>query len=146
MSNIFTALITDEHTFAAWAEKELVKLHNEAPKIEAIADAVLSYAGPALQIVVTAELGAPSAAVVGKVITEAQTELLAASGLIADFGATPTATSVLTSVQNNLTGVLGFLTSPTSKTVINKIVTEIATLLKVLPVVTSVVAAVTAVA
>src|SRR5579885_3650133 len=87
--SIFSSIENAAHSFAAWVEKEWKKLYNEAPKLEQVADTVLAYVGPALQTVVTLEAGGPAGAIVGSVIQEAQKDLTAASGLIYDFGATP---------------------------------------------------------
>jgi hypothetical protein len=124
------SFLTAIHTFGAWAEKELSVLVGKAPAIEQVAASVLKYAGPALQTVVTVEAGNPAGAVVGKVIADAQAGLTAASGLIYDFGATPTAGSVLASVQNNLSSLLtaGHVTNSNSVATVTKVVTEIGSL------------------
>ena len=142
MANVFTWLITEEHTFAAWAEKELAKLNQEAPTIEKIADTVLTYAGPALQTVVTAEAGTAAGALVGKILTTAQSDLIAASGLINDFGATPSIGSVVSSVQTNLSALLtaSNITNATSKATVGKVVTELGALAGAFPVVKAAVA------
>jgi hypothetical protein len=142
MANVFTWLITEEHTFAAWAEKELAKLNQEAPTIEKIADTVLTYAGPALQTVVTAEAGTAAGALVGKALTTAQSDPIAASGLINDFGATPSVASVIGSVQTNLSALLTAtnVVSATSKATVGKVVTELGSLVAAFPVVAAVVA------
>lgn len=121
------SFLTELHTFGAWAEKELAKLVGIEPKIEQIAGTVLTYAGPALQTIVTAEAGAPAGALVGKVISAAQADLTAASGLIYDFGASPSVASVISSVQTNLSGLLtaGHITDAKSVGTATKIVTEL---------------------
>jgi hypothetical protein len=118
------------HTFGAWAEKELAALVGKAPAIEQVAASVLKYAGPALQTVVTAEAGAPAGALVGKSIADAQAGLTAASGLIYDFGATPSIASVVSSVENNLGALLtaGHITNPNSVATVTKVVTELGSL------------------
>lgn len=118
------------HTFGAWAEKELEALVGKAPAVEQVAASVLKYAGPALQTVVTAEAGAPAGILVGKVIADAQAGLTAASGLIYDFGATPSVASVLASVQNNLSALLsaGHITNSNSVTTVTKVVSEVGSL------------------
>jgi hypothetical protein len=137
MANIFTRLIADEHTFASWAEKELAKLYQAAPTIEKIADTVLTYAGPALQAVVTAEAGVAAGSVVGKVIATAQSDLIAASGLVADFGATPSAASIIGSVAANLSGLLTAtkITNASSVATTTKVVSELNALVNAFPVV-----------
>lgn len=129
-TSIFAKIANAEHTFAAWAEKQLAKLSTEAPKIEQVADTVLTYAGPALQTIVTLEAGAPAGAIVAKVVQQAQADLTAASGLIYDFGATPSAGSVIASVQSNLSTLLaaGHITDAGSVATANKIVNELGAL------------------
>lgn len=124
------SLLTAVHTFGAWCEKELAALAGKAPAIEQVAASVLKYAGPALQTVVTAEAGAPAGAIVGKVVADAQAGLTAASGLIYDFGATPSAGSVIASVQSNLAALLsaGHITNANSTATVTKVVNELASL------------------
>ena len=125
----FTGIETAAHTFAAWAEKELLKIEGAAPSIEKVADTVFQYVGPALQTVVTAELGGPAGALVGTIVGKAQATLTAASGLIADFGATPTIPSILSDVTTNLGGVLTASgVSTKSVATVNKVLGEINTL------------------
>lgn len=104
--SIFSSIAKAEHTFVGWAEKELAVLYVEAPKIETIVAAGLKYAGPALQIVATTEAGPVAGAEVGAVLADAQAGLIAASGLVYDFGATPTVGSVINSVATNLKPLL----------------------------------------
>lgn len=128
--SIFSSIVNAEHTFAAWAEKELALLYKDAPKIEAVADTVLKYAGSALQIIVTAEAGNAAGAVVGSVVSQAQSDLTVASGLISDFGATPTAASLVSSVQSNLSGLLtaSHITNSTSVSNVTKVVSSLGAL------------------
>lgn len=116
--------------FKAWAESEWTKIFNAAPKIEQIADTVLKYAVPAISIIVGAEAGAPAGAVVASVGAEAQKDLLAASGLINDFGATPTAASIVTGVQSSLSDLLtaGHITNATSVGNVTKVVSTLGAL------------------
>ena len=118
------------HTFGAWAEKELAALVGKAPAVEQVIASVLKYAGPALQTVVTAEAGAPTGALVGKVIADAQAGLTAASGLIYDFGASPSLASVVSSVESNLSALLsaGHVTNSNSVATVTKVVTELGSL------------------
>jgi hypothetical protein len=124
------SFLTAIHTFGAWAEKELAALVGKAPAIEQVAASVLKYAGPALQTVVTAEAGAPAGAIVGKAVADAQAGLTAASGLIYDFGATPTVASVVSSVQQNLSALLtaGHITNSNSVATVTKVTTELGSL------------------
>jgi len=128
--SIFSSIASAAHTFAAWAEKELTALSGKAPAIEQVTASVLKYAGPALQTVVTAEAGAPAGAIVGKVIADAQAGLTAASGLVYDFGATPSVGSVVASVQTNLASLLsaGHVTNANSVATVTKVVNELGAL------------------
>lgn len=133
--SIFSKIASAEHTFAAWVENEWTKLFNAAPEIERIADTVLKYAVPAISIIVGAEAGAPAGAAVSAIGAEAQKDLIAASGLIYDFGATPTAASVISGVQNNLAGLLtaGHVTNTTSVANVTKVVNTLGALVAALP-------------
>lgn len=124
------SVISALHTFAGWFEKEWSALYKEQPKIDKILAATLKYVGPALQLVVTAEAGAPAGVFVGKVIGDAQAGLAAASGLVYDFGPSPTVGGVISSVNANLSGLLAadHITNPTSVANVTKIVSELAAL------------------
>lgn len=115
------------HTFGAWAEKTLAAIIGKAPAIEQTAAAILKYAGPALQVVVSAEAGSAAGAEVAKVVADAQAGLTAASSLIYDFGAQPTFGSVVASVKTNLAALLsaGHITNSTSVATVTKVVTEL---------------------
>lgn len=128
--SIFSAIANAEHTFAAWVEKELTKLAASVPKIEQIADATLKYVGPALTIIASAAGGPAAGSIVSSVVAEAQKDLLAASGLIYDFGAHPTIASIVSSVQTNIGALLtdGHITDTTSVAAANKVVAELAAL------------------
>ncbi len=91
--------------FGGWVAKELTKVFNAAPKIEQIADTVLSYAAPALQIILGA-LDPPAALIVGPILAEIQKDLHVASGLIFDFGANPQAAGIISAVEKDLQGLL----------------------------------------
>jgi len=126
------------NTFGAWSEKELAMIVGKIPPIEQDIAAVLKYAGPALQTVVTLEAGSPAGDVVGKVIADAQAGLVAASSLVYDFGAHPTFASVLSSVGTNLSSLLsaGHVSNPTSVATVTKVfgeVTSLATALAAAP-------------
>ena len=133
--SIFSNIASAAHTFAAWAEKEWTTIYKEAPKIESVLAATLKYAGPALQTVVSAEIGNPAVAIVGKVLADAQAGLVAASGLVYDFGATPTVSGVLSTVTSNLSGLLaaGHITNATSAATVTRVVNEINTVAAVVP-------------
>jgi hypothetical protein len=141
--SIFSKITSAVKTFASYAEKELTKLVGAAPKIEAVAATVLKYVGPALQILVSAEAGSAAGAVVGSVVQEAQRDLIAASSLIYDFGATPTVGSVIAGVSKNLGTLLtdAHVTNPSSVDVVNKIVNNLDSLAAAIPVAVAAVSA-----
>ena len=141
--SIFSKIDSALHTFAVYAEKELTKIYSEEPKIEAVASTVLKYVGPALQILVTAEVGAPAGAIVGSIVKEAQSDLIAVGSLIYDFGATPIAGSIIKGVSDNLGALLtaGHVTSPSSVDTVNKVLNNLNSLAAVLPVAVSAIAA-----
>jgi hypothetical protein len=125
--SIFSGITSAVHTFCAWAEKEWTVIYGAAPTVENILAATIKYAGPALQLVVTAEAGGAAGAVVGKALADAQAGLLAASSLVYDFGVSPTASGVLSAVSANLSALLsaGHITNANSVSTVTRVVTEI---------------------
>lgn len=115
------------HTFAAWVAKEWTVVYNEAPKVEHIAASILNYAGPALQVVIGLEGGPAAAEEVGKILNDAKARLTAASGLIYDFGATPSVAGLLSTTAANIDQVaqLTSLKNPKSVGVLKGIVTQL---------------------
>ncbi len=128
--SFFSKIAAAEHTFAAWAEKTLEALFTEAPKIEQVASTILTYVGPAIQTIVTAEAGGAAGTAVSAVLKQAQSDLTAVSGLIYDFGATPSAANIINAVKSNLSALLtaSHITNPTSVATITKVTTELNTL------------------
>ena len=129
------SLVTELHTFTSWAEKELQKIEGEAPTIERVASTVLTYVGPALQTIVSVEAGAPAGAIVGKVVAQAQSDLTAAGSLIYDFGANPSAGSIISGVSTNLSALLtaGHVTNSTSIATVTKVVSELGAIASLIP-------------
>lgn len=97
------------------------------PALENVLASTLKYAGPALQIAISAESGAAAGSQAGKIIADAQAGLTAASGLVYDFGAHPTVGGVIGSVANNLGSLLsaGHITNPSSVATVTSIVTQL---------------------
>jgi len=91
--------------FGGWVAKEWAKVYSAAPKIEQVADTVFKYVVPALQIILTS-LAPEDAAVVGPIFAEIQKDVSVASGIIFDFGATPTAGSLVSAIEKDLTDLL----------------------------------------
>ena len=133
--SLFSAIAKAEHSTAAWFEKEWAKIHADAPKITDIADRVLPYVSSLAQIVIGAEAGAPAAALVGNVLGQVQKDLDVANAVIYDTGATPTATSAVTAIQTNLSGLLtaGHISNATNVATITKAVNELGVLIAALP-------------
>lgn len=127
MASIFTDIKNAEHSTAAWLEKTLTAMEGKAPTIEKMADAVLEYVGPALQIGLSAINEPALSAAVGTIVTDARTKLAAASALLADFGPSPTVASIYTTVAGNLSTALTTLAIKNTKTIatITKAVSEV---------------------
>lgn len=102
--------------FAAWAEKELGKLSTEAPAIAKTTDAILTYVGGAASIIAGIEGGPAASAAVRAATSAIHTGVTALSGLVTDFGATPTAVSISASLATNASALLAAakVTNPTS--------------------------------
>lgn len=121
------SLFTELHTFAAWAEKELGKLEKETPAIEKTADSILQYVGGSATILAGIEGGPAASAAVKSVVTGIQTGVVALGGLITDFGATPTAATIASSLATNAGSLLsaGHVTNPTSVAAANGIISNL---------------------
>lgn len=91
--------------FGGWVAKVWTKVFNSTPQIEHVADVVFSYVVPALQIVLSA-VDPPAAVIVGPIIKEIQKDVTVVSGLIYDFGATPTAASMVAAIEKDLNDML----------------------------------------
>jgi hypothetical protein len=132
--SFFSSIESAAHTFAAWAEKELGKLSTEAPTIEAIADTTLQYVGGAASVIAGLEGGPAASAGVVSATTAIKSGVTALSGLIADFGATPTAASIATSLATNASALISAaqIKNPASVTAANAIVSNLTTLATVL--------------
>ena len=91
--------------FGGWVAKEWTKVFNAAPKIEQIADTVFKYVVPALQIILTG-LAPEDAAIVAPILQEVQKDVSVASGIIFDFGATPTAQGLVAAIEKDLNDLL----------------------------------------
>lgn len=130
MASLFAKIEGAAKSTVAWLEKELIEVEGKAPTIERVIDAGLGYVGPALQLGLTALGDVPAAAAVGVVVAKAQSDLLAASALVTDFGATPTAASMFASVKTNLSALLtaGQITNAKTVATITKSVSEVGTI------------------
>lgn len=133
--SIFSSIANAEHTFAAWAEKELAKVLGAAPTFLQIADTTLAYAGPILQTVLSAAGQSAAATEAGKVIAQAQSDIVVVRAVITDAGPVPSAQALLASVQTNLAGLLSanHITDAASVALVNKLLKEFAALLAAFP-------------
>lgn len=131
--NIFTELKEAEHSTALWFAKQYLKLYNDLPAIDALADRICPWAKLLLQTVVTAEAGAPAGALVAAGVQEAVTDLDVASAAISDAGASPSVASLLSSTQANLSGLLtaGHVKNSGSVAIVTKIVNEVGSLAQI---------------
>lgn len=130
LTSFFAKIEGAEKSTMAFIEKELIALEGKAPTIERVVDAGLGYIGPVLQLGLGLLGQTAIAAEVGPVIAKAQSDLLAASALVTDFGPTPTAASVFASVKANLGALLTGAQISNTKTVaaITKAVSEVGVL------------------
>jgi hypothetical protein len=133
--SIFSAIANAEHTFAAWAEKELAKVLNAAPTFLQIADTTLAYAGPILQTVLSAAGQSAAGTEAGKIISQAQQDIVVVRAVITDAGPVPSAAAIILSIQNNLAAALaaGHISDPVSVALVNKLLKEFAALLAAFP-------------
>lgn len=99
------SLISALKGFGGWVAKEWQKIFNEAPAIEHVADTVFAYVVPALQIILGA-VAPEDAVIVGPILNEIQKAVTVVSGLIFDFGATPTAASMVAAIEKDLNDLL----------------------------------------
>lgn len=133
--SIFSKIASAEHTFAAWAEKQIAKLLGEAPTFLQIADITLSYAGPVLQTVLAGVGQTALADEAGTVIKQALSDITVVQAVIHDAGAVPTAASMLAAIQADLAEVLaaGHISDPVSAALVTKVLKEFAALLAAFP-------------
>lgn len=91
--------------FGGWVAKTWQKIFATAPTIEHVADTVFAYVVPALQIVL-GMVAPEEVAVVTPIITEIQKSVSVVSGLIYDFGASPTAANMVSVIEKDLADLL----------------------------------------
>ncbi len=102
--SIFSTLASYEHTFTAWCAKEWQKFWKAEPSLVALADRVFPYAKSALQIGLSFEAPAVAAAA-GPVLDKIHSGLDVAAGLLYDFGAHPTVSGVISTVQSDMSSL-----------------------------------------
>lgn len=128
--SFFGGITKAVHSTVAWLEKEMTIFEREAPTIERVIDASLTYIGPALQIGLDAIGQTEAATLSGVVIKKAQSDLQVASALVYDFGPTPTAATIFSSVETNLGALLaaGQIKNATTVATVTKAVNEVGVL------------------
>lgn len=128
--SFITTIESDAKTFAAWAEKELGKLSTEAPAITKVVDTIVTYVGGVASILAGLEGGTAASAAVSSAVSSVQSGITAISGLVADFGATPTVAAIASSLATNTAALLAAakVTNPASVTAATAIVTNLTTL------------------
>ena len=99
------SLISALKGFGGWVAKEWTKLFAAAPAIEHIADTVFMYVVPALQIILGA-VAPEDAVIVAPILKEIQKSVTVVSGLIFDFGASPTTANMVAAIEKDLTDLL----------------------------------------
>ena len=124
------SFFTELKTFGHWAEIELGKLSTEAPKIEAVADTALQYTGGAASIIAGLEGGPAASAAVNSFVKLVTTGSVALNGLITDFGANPTTSSIASSLATNASALLSAaeVKNPASMAAGTKIITNLTNL------------------
>jgi hypothetical protein len=125
--SFFSNIAAAEHTFAAWAEKELGKLSVEAPTITKTVDTIVTYVGGVAAILAGIEGGPAASALVTSAVSAVQSGVTAISGLVADFGATPTVAAMANSLATNASALLtaAHVTNPTSVSAATKIINNL---------------------
>lgn len=91
-----------EHTVVGWFAKEYAAFYKDEPKLEQIVDSTVNYVEIGLPIVLDVTGGAALAPEVDAVMNEVVSDLKVVASTVYDFGPSPSAASVLASVQSNL--------------------------------------------
>ena len=91
--------------FGGWVAKQWTKIFNAVPQIEHIADGVFAYAVPAIQIII-GMVDPPVAAIIAPILSEVQKDITVVSGLVYDFGASPTAANMVSAIEKDLNDLL----------------------------------------
>lgn len=132
--NIIITWIKDVETVASKIEQDLKAIEPSLSTDLTITSTVLTYAGPALQTVVTLEAGAAAGALVAEVIASAQQYIVAAKNAIALTQTATSAYGLLLTIQANLSTLLAEakITSKTSVAIVTAIVNDLAAVVKAL--------------
>ena len=94
-----------EHTVVSWLVKEYAAFYNKEPEIDSIVDSTVQYVEIGLPIVLGVTGGAALEPAVEGVLNEVVSDMKVVSATVYDFGPSPSAASILASVQANLSSL-----------------------------------------
>lgn len=126
-------------SFFSKIESWFTKIYGKAPTWEKTASATLTVAAPLVETIVTLVAGEPTAAAVGVVVSQVQSDVAAVAALISTAGPAPSISSILNAITGNLKALLtaGDIKDATTLTkvesVVNLVVGEFEAILKVVP-------------
>jgi len=94
-----------EHTVVSFLAKEYAAFYKHEPAIETVIDDTVKYVEIGLPIVLDATGEGALAPAVTAIVDEVYSDLKVVSATVYDFGPSPTAASILSSVQANLSSL-----------------------------------------
>lgn len=94
-----------EHTIVGWLAREYSAFYSKEPTIERIVDSTVQYVEIGLPIVLSVTGGAALDPAAEAVMNEVVSDLKVVSATVYDFGPSPNAASILSSVQTNLSSL-----------------------------------------
>lgn len=135
MTNFLTRIISDAKSWGSKIESMFKKVLSNAPTWTRIAQTTLTFLGPLLETVVTAEAGPIAGAALTAALTKIQNDLTAANALVSAVGPSPTLATFLSGLQSDLATLeKDFnITNPASISTINLIVSELEGLISSMP-------------
>ncbi len=131
----FSAIFKDLTTFASKFEAEFAKLWAKAPQIDTVILTTLTFVAPLIETAVGLEAGAGAGNAVTAVLNTVEQDLIAAKGLVAAVGPTPSVANLINGVANDLSALLtaGGVKNSTSISNITLVVKELAALAAAIP-------------
>ena len=102
----FSAIFKDLTTFASKFEAEFAKLWAKAPQIDTVILTTLTFVAPLIETAVGLEAGAGAGNAVTAVLNTVEQDLIAAKGLVAAVGPTPSVANLINGVANDLSALL----------------------------------------
>jgi hypothetical protein len=103
--NIWSDIKGIEHTVVSWLAKEYAKFYKAEPTIDSIVDSTVKYVEIGLPIVLDVTGEAVLDPAIEAVLNEVVSDLKVVSATVYDFGPSPSAATILSSVQANLSGL-----------------------------------------